>query len=284
MSSCRPPWGSSLNGTHFADIIDARRRLLAPGGQLIPQTDTMMAAVVSVPEAFDEDRRPWRATPWNLDLTSALQFVESTPKPHRGRPEELLCEPVAWARLHYPALTQVGIRGKGTCRAARDGTAHGLLTWFDCELVPGVGFTNTPGTAGFVYGQKLFPWPEAVRLREGDQLDFELRADTVAADVVWTWTTDIRRPSDPSAEVRRFRQSNFRAGPVTAKSLRRRAAHYVPRLSPRGGMVLQALEAIRAGRSVGAIARDLQGTYPERFLSIEDAHGFVAELAERYGE
>ena len=37
---------------HLSSIIDARQRLLAPGGVLIPQSDTLWAAVVQAPELY----------------------------------------------------------------------------------------------------------------------------------------------------------------------------------------------------------------------------------------
>src|SRR5258708_252119 len=39
-----------LFGSHLHSIIDARQRILGPGGVLIPATDTLYAAVVEAPE------------------------------------------------------------------------------------------------------------------------------------------------------------------------------------------------------------------------------------------
>jgi hypothetical protein len=40
---------------------------------------------------------------------------------------------------------------------------------------------------------------------------------------------------------------------------------------------------MRAGKTVGDLANELRAAHPERFRSLDDAHGFVAELSERYG-
>ena len=82
--------------THFADIIDARTRLLAPGGRLVPDTDTLRLAVVTVPEVFERRRRVWQSAPHGLDLRSALGFVENTTERVRVDPEQLLSDPVTW--------------------------------------------------------------------------------------------------------------------------------------------------------------------------------------------
>jgi predicted RNA methylase len=49
------PWFSQ----HLPSVIDARRRLLAPGGVLIPQRDTAWAAIVTVGELYRRWTGPW---------------------------------------------------------------------------------------------------------------------------------------------------------------------------------------------------------------------------------
>ncbi len=48
---------------HIPAIVDARRRFLAPGGALIPRTDTMWAAIVKAPEQYSELVDPWDNNP-----------------------------------------------------------------------------------------------------------------------------------------------------------------------------------------------------------------------------
>ncbi len=272
-----PPWES-----HFADIVDARRRLLAPHGKMIPDTDTLKLAVVSAPEAVEAARRPWLSAPLDLDLRSALPYVDSTLVKYRAQPDQLLSAPATWARLHYPTLVARGVRGTGSCRIERDGTAHGLLAWFDTELVDGVGFSNAPGAPDGIYGQLLFPWPEALTVHEGDTVAFDVRADTIASQVLWTWSTEVRTAEVPATAVRSFRQSTFQSLPIERESLRRRAPEFVPTLSTMGVVALQVLEGLRGQRSIGELAREMLASNPEYFRTLDDAHGFVAELSQRY--
>jgi protein arginine N-methyltransferase 1 len=269
--------------THFADIIDARARLLAPGGRLVPDTDTLRLAVVTVPEVFERRRSVWQSAPHGLDLRSALGFVANTTERLRVDPERLLSDPVTCARFHYPTMTELAVRGAGTCAVTRPGIAHGLLVWFDTVLVAGVGYSNAPGTAGEIYGQMLFPWPEAVALEAGDTVGFELRADPIGAQVLWTWASEVRRGGDRPGLVARIRQSAFKALPISRETLEKRAASFAPTLTAAGALTLGVLEGMRAGKTVGELASGLRDAHPERFRSLDDAHGFVAELAERYG-
>jgi protein arginine N-methyltransferase 1 len=269
-------------GSHFADVADARRRLLAPGGVLLPARDDLWAAVVAAPAAFAEARDVWESRPQGLDLRAALAYVEQTPQKHRARPEDLLSKPLRWASLDYPTLEGKAVRGAGTCVITRGDVAHGLLLWFEVTLVDGVGYSAGPGTDG-IYGQMLFGWPRAVALEPGDRVSFDVRADPVGGDYVWTWETEIVRGPDGARSATRFRQSTFKSLLPGPGSLARRAADYAPTLSAEGEGLLDVLAGMRAGLAIGELARRLREARPERFASLDEAHGFVAAVVERYG-
>jgi len=270
--------------THFADIIDARARWLAPDGRMLPDTDTLRLAVVTAPEVFQRRQSVWQSAPYGLVLRSALEFVANTLERVGAEPEQLLSDPVTCARFHYPTLSDRAVRASGTCAIKRGGIAHGLLVWFDTVLVEGVGYSNAPGMPGEIYGHMLFPWPDAVPLQVGDAIGFDLRADPVGADYVWTWSSEVRRgDGGPGDVVASLRQSTFNGLPLSPDSLRKRAAGFAPTLTPAGALTMRVLEGMRAGKTVGDLANELRAAHPERFQSLDDAHGFVAELSERYG-
>jgi type I protein arginine methyltransferase len=266
-----PPYG-----THFSDIVDARRRLLAPAGRLLPMRDSLWVEIISAPDAFERRRRVWQSAPHGLDLRAALPFVDNELDKYRARPDQALAEPMRWAVLDYPTLIDLAVRGAGSFTITRAGVGHGLLVWFDTTLVDGIGYSSAPGAPEGIYGQMFFSWPRAVPLQVGDRVAFELRADPIGADYLWTWTTEI----GPT----RFRQSTFKSFPPSPDSLRKRASTFAPTLSAAGAEALQALEGMRAGRTIGQIAEQLLAAHAGRFRSLDHAHGFVAELAQRYGE
>jgi len=264
---------------HILDIADARARLLAPGGRLIPRSDVLFAAVVSAPAPFEASRGPWESQPLGLSLRSGLRYLENLWEKHYARADDLLGPPVQWSELDYATVTDPRVRGHGTCTISSDGTAHGLLAWFDARLAEGVGFSNRPGAATTIYGQAFFPWPRAVALRSGDCVSFELRADPAAPDYVWTWTTEIHGGQAPA---QRFRQSTFVGLPLSPDKLRKRASTFRPTLSPAGELTLSTLDSMRSGVSLEELARALHAAQPERFRSQEDALDFIADLSERY--
>src|SRR5215213_1403607 len=62
---------------HIPSIIDARKRLLARGGVLIPRRDVVWAAVVEAPEQYDELVNPWQ-NQFELDLSAGTRLITNT--------------------------------------------------------------------------------------------------------------------------------------------------------------------------------------------------------------
>ena len=200
---------------NIPSIIDARTRLLASGGVLIPRRDILWAAVVEAPDQYEELTGPWQSKYFGLDLTAGTRFVTNTWRKERVQPEQLFTEPVCWTTVDYNEVESADIQAEISWRAARSGTAHGFVVWFDSELMSGVSFSNRPGTPETIYGNGLFPFSEPVELNEGDQIRVRLGAKMVKDDYVWRWDTDFERQKVS------FQQSTFFGVPLSSKHLDR---------------------------------------------------------------
>jgi type I protein arginine methyltransferase len=198
---------------NITSIIDARTRLLANGGVLIPSRDILWAAVVEAPEQYEELVGPWRDNRFELDLTAGMRFVTNTWRKERIQPEQLLTEPMCWTTVDYNEVESADIQAEISWRAARNGTAHGFAVWFDSEFIDGVSFSNRPGTPDTIYGNGLFPFSEPVKLMEGDEIHLRLAAKVVKDDYVWRWDTDFERTKQ------RFEQSTFFGVPLSSNQL-----------------------------------------------------------------
>lgn len=265
---------------HLPSIVDARERLLAPGGVLVPREDRLWAAVVSAEEIHARRRRGWEAGhEMGLDLSVPLELLSHTLSKVRVEASQCLTEPHDWAVLDYPSVRDSDARGEASWSIARPGTAHGLAVWFDTVLHGEIGFSNAPGAPELLYGQTFFPWPRPVRLGEGDRVRVELAASLIGDDYVWQWTTAIDSAGPPV----RFEQSTFHAAPLSAGRLRKRQAGYVPELGDDGRVARFVLERMDGHASLEAIARELQAAFPGRFDDWRAALTLAGELAERYG-
>lgn len=259
-----------------ATLRDARARLLAPGGVLVPRADALLAAPVEAVDAWDDVAGPEAVLGFDFSAARRTAFNEW----RRGdfRPEQLLAAPAEWARMDYATLEDPDVKGGAEWRASRAGTAHGLAVWFRAELADGVAFDSGPGSAT-IYRTAFFPFPEPVRLQAGDRVRAALEARLLGGDYLWRWDTTAEPAGGPPVA---FRQSTFLSTLPSPARLRKRANTFVPRLGDEGVADAFALGLMDGRASVGEIARALMARFPGRFATWEEAVSCVGRLSEQY--
>ena len=265
---------------HIPSIVDARARHLKPGGTLIPQRDTLWAAVVEAPEPYAKLVDPWGEGKFELEMSAGRRIVLNTWSKARVKPEQLLTNPQCWATIDYRSVVSPNIDGAFTTSVNRAGTAHGVLVWFDSVLLDGIGFSNSPHTPELVYGSALVPWLEPVGVSPRDSVSITLRANLVGEDYIWRWDSCVRG-ADGTVRAE-FQQTTFRGVPVVPRELRKRAADYSPVLNEEGKIDQLILSLMGTGFSVDEIAARVQEQFPGRFRAPRDAMTRVGDLSLKY--
>lgn len=264
---------------HLPSVIDARERLLAPGGILIPREDRLWAAIVGDEEVYRSRTRGWDGDETGLDLSLPLAFVTNTVSKVRVAPDQCLTGPDSWAVIDYRSVAASDLRGRASWEIATPGRGFGLVVWFDAALIDDIGFSNAPGEPELVYGQAFFPWPRPLELAAGDRVAVDFAATLVGDEYVWQWTTAIEGAGGPV----RFEQSTFQGAPLSPPRLHKRAAAYVPGLGDDGHVARFVLARMDGRATLEAIARELHAAFPERFKDWRDALTRVGDLAVEYG-
>jgi protein arginine N-methyltransferase 1 len=259
-----------LHGRHIPVIADARARLLAPGGTLLPGADRLFAALVETPELHQDHLAPWGNGVQGLNFDAMGSLLRNTWSKARIEPSQLLTETVCVATLDYRTIEQPDLRLRQVFTASRPGAAHALAVWFETDLSGGIGFSNAPGQPKSIYGQAWFPL-EGTRLAAGDCLEVRLDARLVGDDYVWRWGAGTAPD-----------HSTLHGMPISRAALHKSADRHVPSLTLEGTMVLEALEAMRGGRSVGEVAHMLLTRHPGHFRDWNAALTFVGALSQRY--
>jgi len=198
---------------NIQSIIDARQRLLAPRGVLIPRRDILWAALVEAPEQYAELVSPWQ-NQFDMDLSAGTRFITNNWRKTQVKPEQFLAEPVCWHTIDYGEVESRDVRAEISWRAARNGTAHGFSVWFDSELVDDIGFSNHPSGPRLIYGQGFFPFSQPVEVSGGNRVELRLVANFVQDNYVWRWDTDF---IDQKVS---FKQSTFYGVPLSTAQLR----------------------------------------------------------------
>lgn len=267
-------------GHAIVSIEDARQRFLAPGGRLIPQRDTLKAAVIDASDFYSKLVSPWMQSTPALNLAPCLPLLLNGSYSSHFNSEQLLTEPQTWAVLDYSTGAEVCAAAELNFSIARAGTAHGICLWFETELYDGIGYSSGPGPRKTIYGQVFLPWLEPVLVAEGQAIEVKLHADLIGSDYIWRWETKICGSSGHGA--RHFRQSTFHGANFTPQSLRRRAADFVPALSEEGRANRWLLQAIDGKTSLQQMAQAAAEKFPHVFPRWEDALRRAAELAEQF--
>jgi protein arginine N-methyltransferase 1 len=272
-----------LHQGHLVAIADARRRLLAPGGVMIPQRDTLWAAVVDAPDSHDRVTAPWLDNAYGLDMSAGSRVLANSFHKIAPARHQLVTTPALLATLDYEKTDETDLRARASLRVTRTVSAHGVCVWFDSTLAKGVTMSNAPGQPSLIYKNAFFPWPQAVDLMPGDEVDLELRADLVGGDYLWTWNSRIG-PQGAGEPRRRFNQSEFFGEIHSGTLLRKRAASHVPALGEDGNVQRFILDEMARGAPLGEIARRLAEAYPKRFTRWQDALAHVGEVSARFSE
>jgi protein arginine N-methyltransferase 1 len=261
---------------HIPSIVDARTRLLASNGTLLPRRDILWAAVVETPDRYQEIVGPWQGQ--DFDLSAATRRVTNTWRKTRIQRSELLVEPSYWATLDYYEIESPDVRAEISWQTARAGTAHGLAVWFDSELIDGVGFSNAPGGPELIYGNGFFPFSRPVAVAEGTRINLKLSANFIGDDYVWRWETEITKPRVT------FKQSTFYGAPLSPSQLRKQTTTYRPALNAQGEVRSFIMNLMNGESSLADIATRVVERFPERYAGWDEALSEVAQISREFSE
>ena len=276
LRSCLP-----LFEQHIPSIVDARERLLAPGGRLIPARDRLYTALVHDPEFYLPCTEPWLTNAFGLDLSDGHRFAVNQWRKANFTPINLMSAPQELLLLDYATINDPNMAIDFVLIPDAAGEAHGFLAWFDAELAPGIGFSNAPGEPEQVYGQTFFPFEAPIELAVGDRIEIRLRANLIEGAYVWSWTSKVWRSDATSPELE-FRQSTFLSRILSPDKLARRSSNFVPPASSAHDVDRHCLALFDGKTSLGEIAGALAAAFPNRFKGKVEALSHVTNLAARY--
>lgn len=195
-----------MAGHHLPTLDDARRRLLRPGGVMIPRRDHLWLAAVEDEALHARQVRPWLDGTVGFDFSAAESLTRHGWCKARVQPEQLLMTAARWAEIDYADCSVPEVRGGVESTVERTATAHGMVVWFDTELTDEVTLSNAPDRPELIYGSAFFPFERPLAVQAGDRLHLHLDATLVGEEYVWTWTTGHWRQG---RELTSFRQSTF---------------------------------------------------------------------------
>jgi protein arginine N-methyltransferase 1 len=261
-------------------LEDARRRLLAPGGIMIPQSDVLKAALIEAHEYYSLLTSPWQRSVPGVNLSSSLLPILNQTYGSSFKSDQLLTQAQDWGVLDYTVGAPARLTAELDFQVVRDGAAHGVCLWFETKLFGEIGYSSGPESASTVYGQSFLPWLEPVAVEKGRQIQIELHADLVGQDYIWRWETTIS--AAPNSPKRRFEQSTFLGANFSPHSLRCHAVDHAPQLSEEGRADLWMLEKMDGTATLQIIAKSAAERFPRLFSSWREAFNRAATLSKEF--
>jgi protein arginine N-methyltransferase 1 len=266
---------------NIPSVIDARTRLLASGGVLIPGRDVLWVSVVEAPEHYTNIVGPWERT--DVDISAAKRVVTNTFRKTRITPDQVLSKPVCCYKLDYNSIETSDLQTTALLEVNRSGTAHGFAIWFDSDLVDDVGFSNNPSEPELIYGQALFPLPHPVAINQGDRIELSLKADLIRDDYLWRWDTAVFSGENPQPRAS-FKQATLYGVPLSPEQLRKRSAAYKPALTEAGQVRSFIMDSMNGDNSLEQIATSLAKRFPQRYADWKSALDDVTDVSLEVGE
>ena len=259
-----------LHGRHLEAAADMRRRLLAPGGVCIPRRDYLYTALIEDDALHRRTVGAWCGLSEPLVHDSLTALMSNGWFGARASGAQLLSTPSPFVTLDYERSTPP-LHSSWEARAERDGTAHGVLLWFDTELTDHIGLSNAPTAPPALYGQAYFPFRCGFALRSGDRLTLDLRAVAVGDDYAWTWSVH-----DDGG--RSERHSTLYSLPLDPAALVRRSERCAPQRSSEGEILRTLLDAADGRCTFGMLAGVLHARFVDRFPTKQTALDYVTGL------
>jgi protein arginine N-methyltransferase 1 len=259
-----------FHGAHLESAADMRRRLLARGGVCIPRRDRVYAALVDDDALYARTVGAWAGVPSAVAHESLTSLMANGWFRARVTGDQLLSEPSPFVTLDYELPTPALHASWDAC-ATRDGSAHGILLWFDSELTDEIGLSNAPTAPAALYGQAFFPFRPAFTLRRAESLEVELRAVRAGDDYAWSWRARTH-------DGRSAHHATLRSLPLDPAILALRSEQNAPRRSAEGEVLRTLLDRADGRATFGDLARVLHERFTTRFPTTQSALDYVTKL------
>ncbi len=255
----------------IAMLEDARRRMLKPGGQVMPRRIVLQVAGVSS-EKCSELARMWSQPPVPREYHWLDSYAANTRHSVDLVAEDVCSEPVSLGSVRLDEDNPATLQFSAQIAMARDGQLDGLAGWFDCELAENIWMTNSPLSEHSIgRSQAFFPLANPLTVEAGEviSVDFSIRHD----QPIITWTVTLPRTGERQV------MSTWKSTILTQADLAVQTGRQLhPNALARARTALLAL--LDGTRSAGEIEAELGKIEPPLFPSPGELLRFVkAELA-----
>ncbi len=249
-------------------IGDARRRLLKPGGRIVPERVMPQIAAVQSP-ALRALADVWTSEQvleefhWIRELGVNAKHHYNFVRADVASSEECL------GSIDLRTESREHMAFSAVLKVTRDGDLDGLGGWFSCQIVEDVWMTNSPMAPDPIKRCQVFlPFAQPLAVRAGDALAVSVSARP-AANLI-SWTAQVTRTGAIA------RHSTWKSTILQPQNMTP-AAGRKPRLSSRGEARRTLLAHVDGNVSPLELEHLIAREHPKLFPSPEETARFVRE-------
>jgi protein arginine N-methyltransferase 1 len=233
----------------LAAMLDARDRLVKPGGRVVPASMQLCVAPAEAGDVYESKVDTWRRVVHQVNLEPARDLAVNSLHPARLTPQHLLAPPAPICQVDFARATSLHLAGRVRVAAVRAGTLHGVCGGIVTTLADRIEISNLPGDQGTSnFAHAFLPIEAPVAVSAGD--DIEIQIDSYDGDEL-RWIVTVTAAA--SGATRRFTHATFLSRTLSRESLRKRDPQYRPALGVRSRMERDLLNQIDGTRTVGEI-------------------------------
>jgi len=261
-------------------VIDAKKRFLAPGGQIIPRSIELLMVPTENPE-YHEDENIWNQEQYSLDFSPARSLAVNNLHWAELMPNLFLSEPASLIKIELDKVECTEFCGSTTFVAQRDGWFHGFGGWFSTELYRGLTITNAPPNQVPSWNHVFFPIEQPFKLLAGDHLWLEVNVRDNAEH--WEWQVVVEGSSNGNSRPQST--SHFLGKSISGKlgkPVHSQSPDYKPARTEEAEVDHLILSLMDGATPLGKIAREAAERFPMYFTSYERALDYAAHLSENY--
>lgn len=257
---------------------DARRRMLKPGGRMIPSRIDLCVAPVEAPNIWKEVEF-WQTSPAAFNLERAFLIAVNTGHPTKYQPQQILAAPAVIDTIDLTRNSGPTAGGTVTSIVQRSATMHGIGAWFTAQLSPSVTMTNSPYSENAINRSAVyFPLDPPTRVEPNERVQIDMRI--VPEEKLVSWRVKIL--SDGPRPRAQFAHSTFHGMLLCPEDLRKAKPDFVPKLTCWGEARRSVVDLCDGRRSLSAIEQEVYKRHPALFASLAEAQAFVAEVMVPY--
>lgn len=253
-------------------LADARRRMLKPGGAVIPaRIELSVAGAAS--DKCRSLRDAWLTDPVPPEFHWVRELSINSKHSGTFTADDLCSGPAMIGSIDLTSDSPDSLSFTTTLGIERDCELDGLVGWFNCELAQGVFMTNSPiDPAGIGRPNVFLPCDGPMPVKAGNTIEVSIKV--LHATNVITWT--LRNPATGEKQ----RQSTWKSRILTKADLP--TDDTLPlSLNPQGKARQTILNLVDGQHCLADIAQTVAEEYPQIFPDLDTARRFVSRELRR---